>query len=196
MSPKRSLAASLAAGLDEIHDSWGWFVALGVALIILGAICLLGQVVATLATVLAFGWLLLFGGVLALIQAFRTRTWGGFFLCLLSALLRGFTGYLLVRYPLAGAVSLTLLLASFFIVGGTFRTIGASALQFPRWGWAVFSGVLSVALGIMMMLQLPVTSLWFIGLAIGIDFIVDGTSFVALGTALRGFPSGRDLVQA
>jgi uncharacterized membrane protein HdeD (DUF308 family) len=196
MSENKSIAASIAAGLDEIHDSWGWFVVLGIALIILGAACILGELTATLATVLAFGWLLLIGGVFALIQAFRTRSWSGFFLCLLSALLRGFTGYLLIRYPLAGELSLTLLLASFFIVGGMFRAIGAGALQFPRWGVAVFSGLLSVALGVMLMMQLPTSSLWFIGLAIGIDFIFDGTSFIALGTALRGVPSGRALARA
>jgi len=189
----KSVAASIAAGLDEIRNSWGWFVALGVALVVIGSVCILGEVTATLATVLTFGWLLLVGGVFALLQAFRTRTWSGFFLCLLSALLRGFTGYLLIRYPLAGELSLTLILASFFIVGGAFRAIGAGALQFPRWGWAVVSGIVSVALGVMLLTQLPVSSLWFIGLAIGVDFIFDGAAFVGLGVALHGIPSGRPL---
>ena len=192
----KSLSASIAAGLDEIHDSWGWFVALGIALIVLGIACILGAVTATLVTVLAFGWLLLAAAVLALIQAFRTRTWGGFFLCLLSALLRGVTGYLLLRYPQAGEMSLTLILASFFIVGGLFRAIGAGTLQFPQWGWAVVSGIVSVALGVMLLTQLPVSSIWFIGLAIGIDFIFDGVSFVALGTAVRSVPSSGSLARA
>jgi len=196
MSENKSIAASIAAGLDEIHDSWGWFMAFGIGLIIMGGICIAGEVTATLATVLTFGWLLLFGGVLALIQAFRMRSWSGFFLCLLSALLRGFTGYLLIRYPLAGEVSLTLILASFFVVGGMFRAIGAVALQFPRWGWAMCSGIVSVGLGIMLLTQLPVSSLWFIGLAIGIDFIFDGVSFVALANGLRHFPSGRSFASA
>ncbi|HTO60935.1 MAG TPA: HdeD family acid-resistance protein [Bradyrhizobium sp.] len=192
----KSLSSSIAAGLDEIHDSWGWFVALGIALIVLGGACILGAVTATLVTVLAFGWLLLAAAVFALIQAFRTRTWGGFFLCLLSALLRGVTGYLLLRYPLAGEMSLTLILASFFIVGGLFRAIGAGTLQFPQWGWAAFSGIVSVALGVMLLMQLPVSSIWFIGLAIGIDFIFDGVSFVALGTAVRSVPSSGSLARA
>ena len=102
---------------------------------------------------LAFGWLLLLGAVFALIQAFRTRTWSGFFLCLLSALLRGVTGYLLIRYPLAGEMSLTLILASFFIVGGTVPGDWRRRLQFPQWGWAAFSGIISVALGVMLLMQ-------------------------------------------
>ncbi len=191
MPERNSVAGPIEAGLDEIHNSWGWFVALGVALIALGGVCIVYNATATEATVLAFGWLLLVGGVFSLIQAFRTRTWSGFFLFLLSALLRGFTGYLLIRYPLAGETSLTLVLASFFVVGGVFRAVGAGTLQLPQWGWAAFSGRVSVALGGMLLMQLPTSSLLFIGLAIGIDFIFDGASFIALGAALRGVPSGR-----
>jgi uncharacterized membrane protein HdeD (DUF308 family) len=190
MSPSKSITASIAAGLEEIHSSWGWFVALGIALVVLGVVGIIYDVTATLATVLAFGWLLIVGAVASLIQAFRVHNWSGFFLYLLSALLRGFTGYLLIRYPLTGAVSLTLVLASFFIVGGTFRAIGAGALQFPQWGWAAVSGIVSIALGVMLLMQLPVSSLWFIGFAIGIEFIFDGASFIALGAALRQVPGG------
>jgi len=64
-------------------------------------------------------------------------------------------------------------------------------LQFPQWGWAMFSGLVSVALGVMLLMQLPTSSLWFIGLAIGIDFIFDGALMIALGAALRRVPSSR-----
>ncbi len=191
MSERNSIAGPIEEGLDEIHNSWGWFVALGVALIALGGVCIAYNATATEATVLIFGWLLLVGGVFALIEAFRTRTWSGFFLFLSSALLRGFTGYLLIRYPIAGETSLTLVLASFFVVGGVFRAVGAGTLQVPQWGWTAFAGLVSVALGVMLLMQLPTSSLWFIGLAIGIDFIFDGASFIALGAALRGVPSSR-----
>jgi len=196
MAGSNSIAASIAAGLDEVHRSWGWFVALGIALVVLGAVCILGNMTATLASVLAFGWLLILGAVIALIQAFRVRTWSGFFIYFLSALLRGFTGYLLIRYPIAGEYGLTLLLASFFVVTGIFRAVGAGMLQFPQWGWAVFSVIVSVALGVMLITQLPQASLWFIGLAIGIDLIFDGSWFIALGAAVRHVPSAHTLARA
>jgi uncharacterized membrane protein HdeD (DUF308 family) len=178
----------LIAGMEEIRNSWGWFLALGISLMILGAVCIVGDVTATFATVLVFGWLLLISGIVALVHAFRTMTWNGFFLSLLSALFRGFTGYLLIRYPLAGAASLTLLLASFFVVGGVFRAIGAGMMKFPRWGWSVFSGLVSLVLGVMLLTQLPISSIWFIGFAIGVDLIVDGASLIALATAIHTFP--------
>jgi uncharacterized membrane protein HdeD (DUF308 family) len=161
---------------------------LGILFIILGAVCVIGDVSATFATVLVFGWVLLFSGIFALVHAFRTHTWQGFLLSLLSALLRGFTGYLLIRYPLAGAASLTLILASFFIVGGLFRAIGSGMLKLPRWGWSVLSGIVSVVLGIMLLVQMPVSSLWFIGFAIGVDLIVDGASLIGFATALHSLP--------
>jgi uncharacterized membrane protein HdeD (DUF308 family) len=189
MFAHNSLTNSITAGLHEIHDSWGWFVALGIALIVLGVACILGEITATFATVLAFGWLLLVAAGFALVHAVRTHTWGGFLLYLLSALLRGVTGYLLIRYPLAGAVGLTLILAAFFVVGGIFRAVSAGVLRFPRWGWATFSGIVSVVLGIMLFWQQPVSSLWFIGFAIGVDLIFEGSSVMAVGIALRGTPT-------
>lgn len=182
----------ILAGLEEVRSSWGWFLVLGILLMILGAICIIGNVTATFATVLAFGWLLLISGIIALVQAFYTRNWSGFFIHLLSALFRGFTGYLLIRYPLAGAASLTLILASFFVVSGMFRAIAAGMMKFPRWGWAVFSGIVSVALGIILLAQMPLSSIWFIGFAIGVDLIFDGASLVGFGTAIHQvFPKSR-----
>jgi uncharacterized membrane protein HdeD (DUF308 family) len=179
---------TLAAGIEEVRSSWGWFLALGILFVLLGAVCVIGNVAATFTTVLLVGWMLLFSGIFALVHAFRTHTWQGFLLSLLSALLRGFTGYLLIRYPLAGAASLTLILASFFIVGGLFRSIGAGMLKFPRWGWSAVSGIVSLVLGIMLLAQMPVSSVWFIGFALGVDLIFDGTSLIGLATALRSLP--------
>jgi len=178
----------LIAGLDEVRNSWGWFLALGILLTILGAACIVYDVAATFTTVLVFGWLLLIGGVFALVQALTIGSWGGFFLYLLTALFRGFTGYLLIRNPVIGAESLTLLLGSFFIVGGLFRAIGSGMAKFPNWGWAVFSGIVSVVLGIMVIWQWPVTGIWFIGFAVGVDLIVDGVAVTSFASALHHSP--------
>ena len=181
----------LIAGIEEIRQSWGWFLSLGILLVILGIACVAFDVTATFATVLVFGWLLFISGIFALVQAFFTGSWSGFFLYLLSALFRGVTGYLLIRYPLIGAESLTLVLASFLIVGGLFRAIGFAIAKFPRWGWAVFSGVVSVVLGFMLLVQFPVSGIWFIGFAIGVDLIFDGAAVIGFATAIHQVLPGR-----
>jgi uncharacterized membrane protein HdeD (DUF308 family) len=196
MADTSTIAGSISAGLDKIHDSWGWFVVLGIALIALGVVCIMGDMTATLATVLALGWLLVIGAVVALVQAFRAYDWHGFFLYFLSALLRGVAGYVLIRYPGSGEVSITILLASLFIVGGIFRTVAASSMRFPSWGWTAFSGIVAVILGFMLIYQLPNASLWFIGFLVGVDFIFDGISLIALGTAVKKVPAGRDFARA
>ena len=58
-------------------------------------------------------------------------------------------------------------------------------LQLPRWGWSVFSGVVSVLLGFLLLAQMPVSSVWFIGFAIGIDLICDGVSLIGFATAIH-----------
>jgi len=174
--------------LGELRHSWGWVLALGIVFVVIGGICIVGDITATFATVFFFGWLLLISGIAALIHAFTAGNWRGSLLYVLSALIRGFTGYLLIRYPGAGAVSLTLVLASFFVVGGLFRTIGAGTIQFPRWGWSAFSGILSFALGVMLLIQLPVSSIWFIGFAIGVDAVFEGVSLIAFSSAVHHLP--------
>jgi uncharacterized membrane protein HdeD (DUF308 family) len=180
----------LMAGIEAVRSSWGWFLALGILLTVMGVACIIYNVTATSATVLVFGWLLLISGAFAFFQSFTIGTWSGFFLYLLSALLRGFTGYLLVRYPVIGAETLTLLLGSFFIVGGLFRAIGSGMAQFPRWGWAVFSGIVSVVLGGMVLWSMPTASVWFIGFAIGVDLICDGIAVCGFATAIHDLPKG------
>jgi uncharacterized membrane protein HdeD (DUF308 family) len=196
MASNTSFAGSLAAGLDKIHDSWGWFVTVGVAFIALGVVCIVGDVTATKVSVLTLGWLLVVGAAVALVQSFRTREWSGFFLYFATALLRGVAGYLLIRSPAIGEVVITILLASLFIVGGIFRAVGASTLRFPSWGWMAFSGAVSVLLGFMLIFLLPTASLWFIGFLIGVDFIIDGVSLIVLGMAIHHVPAGRDFARA
>ena len=130
----------LAAGYEQVRKSWGWFLAFGILLIILGGMCVAKAQTATTFSILALGWVLTISGVVWLVNAFWVFGWHGFFLYLLNALIRGVTGYLLIRHPDAGAAGVTMVLASLFIVGGLFRAAGASVIKFPRWGWTAIAG--------------------------------------------------------
>jgi uncharacterized membrane protein HdeD (DUF308 family) len=129
----------LHIGIEEVRRNWGWFLVLGILLILLGVIALCTSLLATLATVLVFGWLLTISGILEIVSSFWSRRWSGFFLHLLAGVFDIVVGLLIISHPAAIALSLTLLLAAFFIVGGVFRLVGAIVLRFPNWGWAVSS---------------------------------------------------------
>ena len=121
-----------AAGLEQVRKSWGWFFAFGILLVILGITCVGKAQTATTFSILVLGWVLAISGVVWLVNSFYAFSWHGFFLYLLNAIIRGVTGYLLIRRPDAGAEGVTRLLAAFFILGGLFRGVGASVIQFPR----------------------------------------------------------------
>ena len=184
----RSLAEVFMSGLEEIRKLWGWFLTLGILLIILGLVCIGTARTATTASMLILGWILVLSGVVWLANAFRVLGWGGFFLYFLNALIRGFIGYLLIRHPHAGAEGITLLLASLFVVGGLFRAVGASIIKFPTWTWTVFAGLCAVVLGFMLLVYWPSASSFFIGLAIGIDLLMDGAALVGFAAAIHSLP--------
>ena len=146
------------AEIAEIRKSWGWFLVIGILLMILGALCIVKAQTATAFSILVLGWILMISGVLWLINAFRTITWPIFFLYLLNALIRGGVGYLLIRHPNAGAEGVTMLLGMLFIVGGLFRAAGASVIKFPWWGWTVLAGLVSLGLGVYLLATWPAAS--------------------------------------
>jgi uncharacterized membrane protein HdeD (DUF308 family) len=94
-------------------------------------------------------------------------------------------GAMVFMHPAAGALALTLLLASLFLVGGIFRIIAAIVIRFPRWGWAVASGVITVALGVVVWTGWPLTSLWVIGTLVAIELVFRGWAWVMAGAAMR-----------
>lgn len=179
----------LAAGYEQVRKSWGWFLAFGILLIILGGMCVAKAQTATTFSILALGWVLTISGVVWLVNAFWVFGWHGFFLYLLNALIRGVTGYLLIRHPDAGAAGVTMVLASLFIVGGLFRAAGASAIKFPRWGWTAIAGLVSVFLGVYLLATWTTASTFFVGLAIGIDLVFDGAALVGFAAAIHSLPT-------
>ena len=81
-----------------------------------------------------------------------------------------------------------MVLAALFIVGGLFRGIGASVIQFPRWGCTVFSGLVSFGLGVYLLATWPAASTYFVGVVIGVDLIFDGASLVGFASAIQSLP--------
>jgi uncharacterized membrane protein HdeD (DUF308 family) len=165
---------------EYIHQHRGWFIALGAALIVLGVIAAGSSVTTTFVSMLFLSAVLLIGGVVRFVSAFSAREWTGSLLLALSGALYVVAGVLTYRHPVTAALALTLLFAALFLGVGLFRMIASLWYRFPSWGWVTLSGAISFILGLMLWNAWPASGLWFIGLCIGIDLIVEGVGWLML----------------
>jgi Uncharacterized conserved protein len=173
--------------IGDLPQKWGWLLALGIVFVILGTIGLGLSVAMTVVTILFFGVLLLIGGVVQVIEAFKHTGWKSILGHVLIAAIYLLTGIMLITEPVVGSMALTALLAAAFIITGLFRIVMGIQLKGYglNWGWLVFAGFVSLALGAMVFFQWPESALWFIGLIIAIEMIFHGWAYVMLALAVK-----------
>jgi uncharacterized membrane protein HdeD (DUF308 family) len=176
--------------LRPLRRNWGWFLALGVLLVLLGTAAIGYPIVATLATVELFGVFLLVAAGVEFVSGVWAIGWGGFFPHLLCGLLSLFLGVLLVDRPGLGAAGYTLVLAVFFVASGVLRIGHALSRRFSGRGLTLLSGAITLLLGVLIWRDFPESALWVIGTFVGIDLVFNGLSWVMLGLAARALPSG------
>jgi uncharacterized membrane protein HdeD (DUF308 family) len=153
-----------------------------------GATAVVLPPIATLAVTILFGWLFLVSGIVGLVTSFWMRHAPGFWWSLLSAVLGIVVGAMLLGSPLTGAFSLTLVLIAFFLIEGDVSIM--FALDHKRelsgqWGWMLMSGLVDLALAVMILAGLPSTAAWAIGLLVGINMIFGGTALIAMALHAR-----------
>ena len=172
--------------MSEMRGGWGWFLALGIAFLVLGAIAFFNTLAATVASVYTVAALMLIGGAAQIAHAFGVRTWSGFFWWLAAGLIYALGGLFALFNPLLASAILTLLLASALIVGGALRIIVALRER-PRrhWGWVLAAGIVTLLAGLVIALGWPVSSLWVLGMFLAVDLIFQGWALVAVALALK-----------
>jgi len=170
----------------DLSKKWGWFVALGVVLLILGGIALGNLVLATVVSVYYVGLLMLIAGVFEIIHAFSVKTWSSFFFWLLSGLLYAVAAIVTIANPLLVAGMLTLLLAAALLGSGLFRIwMGFKSRPAAGWGWIVATGVITALAGLLIAMRWPVDSLFILGLFLAVDLIFQGWSAIAFGLGVK-----------
>ncbi|MGD2055219.1 MAG: HdeD family acid-resistance protein [Gammaproteobacteria bacterium] len=170
----------------NIGKHWGWLLALGILFILLGTIGLGLSFVLTLTTVLLFGVLIAIGGVVQLVQAFRFKGWGSIFWHVLIGLLYLIAGVLIITDPVLASTVFTAMIAWILVAVGVLRLFMAVQMRGTNgWGWTLLGGLVSIALGVMILAQWPASGLWVIGLFVAIEMIVNGWSCVLIALAAR-----------
>lgn len=171
--------------VESIRSKWGWFVALGIGLLLVGALALFNLFAATLVSVLFIGALMLIGAIFHVIHAFSIRSWGGFALWLLGGLLYGAAALLILYDPVLGAAAITLTLGIVLVLGGCFRVAFAWRIRpLPGWGWLLATGILTILAGVLIALFWPQT-LWLLGLLLAIDLTFSGIANLFFGFMLK-----------
>jgi uncharacterized membrane protein HdeD (DUF308 family) len=177
--------------LANLRSSWGWLLALGIGMIVMGTIALgyACTVTLTLAATWLFGVVTMAAGIAQIVGSFSIGRWSGTLLHLLVGILYAVVGFMIFDQPAESALQLTLIIALFLMIGGIFRAITALTHRFPGWGWVLLNGVVTALLGMLIYKQWPSSGLWFIGLYIGIDLLLNGWMWVALALAVRKLPA-------
>ena len=170
----------------EVRSKWGWFVALGIAFVLLGFFAFGNLITTTIVSVFYVGALMVFGACVDIIHAFQVKSWSGFFSWMLSGLLYGAAGIITFRNPLLAASTFTLVLAFTLIASGSMRIYSGFQIR-PQsgWGWILASGIVTFAAGIVFVMGWPINTLWLLGMMLSIDLTFQGIAAIGLGLALK-----------
>ncbi|CAN5467437.1 HdeD family acid-resistance protein [soil metagenome] len=173
--------------LEVMAKNWLWFFALGIVLSILGVIAISMAALTTLFSVLFLGFLLGVGGVVIIIDAFKywQHRKNSFFISVLLGILYIAVAMTLIQSPVFASVSLTLFLGIFYVVIGLFRIISALFMRISGWGWNLFNAIISLLLGILILSNWPQSSLFIIGLFVGIDLLITGWVYIMASLAAQ-----------
>jgi uncharacterized membrane protein HdeD (DUF308 family) len=193
LPPRATAGGADAAQLQRtivtaLHQHWKLYLAEGAALVILGFIAIIIPPLATLAVTILFGWLFLVSGIIGLVTTFWMRGAPGFWWSVASGILAILAGVWLLAQPIAGALSLTVVLIAFFLIEGVASIMFAIDHRRElsgQWGWMLVSGIVDLVLSAMLLAGLPSTAVWALGLLVGINMVFGGMALIAMALHAR-----------
>ena len=195
MSTNEADLARIQSSLaHSLHAHWRLFLTEGIILLALGVLAIVVPPIATIAVEVLIGWLLALSGIVGLVATLRMRAAPGFWWSMVSAVLGIVAGIVLLRWPLSGAVSLTLILTVFLVIEGLATILYALEHKREvsgRWGVMLVSGIIDLFLAGIIFAGLPGTAAWAIGLLIGINLVFGGSALIAMAVHARNIPSTR-----
>ncbi|MCE9642245.1 MAG: DUF308 domain-containing protein [Betaproteobacteria bacterium] len=178
--------SSEVAALAQAH--WGRFLVQGALMIALGVLAAALPVFTTLAVEILIGWLLIIGGVWRVVALARSSRMPGFGWSLAMSIVAIALGAMLVAMPLAGMLTLTMLLVTYLVLEAVAKMLFALDLRRHShgWRWAFATGILDLVLAVFIFAGWPSTAAWAIGLLVAINMIFFGIALVAIALAARG----------
>jgi len=175
-----------ATWMDEAKKNSGFLIFLGIMTVIFGVVAIVSPLITGVAVAVFVGFLLLASGVARIVHALKSKQWGTGFWGTVIGVLGVAAGLLMIFRPLVGLVTMTMLIAIYFLIDGISEIIAAFKIKPDQgWGWVLFNGIIAVLLGFMIWRQWPVSGAWAIGLLVGIHILMTGWSMIILGSGAR-----------
>lgn len=164
-----------------LQTHWRLFLAEGIFFIILGLFAIVVPQFFTTAIVVFLGWILLFGGIVHISRAFVFQNMPGFGWWLFMGVLQVIIGLLFITKPVAGALTLTMLMTMFFALEGVAK-ISLALMMRPlaNWGFILFSGVTALIFALIVWFSWSESAHWLLGLFLGINMVFLGWSLVKI----------------
>lgn len=173
---------------DAVRTHWKAFLIEGIVLVVLGLIAIIVPPVASIAVTVMLGWMFLISGIAALAMTLWARQMPGFVWSLISAVLGIAAGIILLTRPAEGTLTLTVVVGIYFLAEGVATIM--YALQHrkelsDRWSWMAFSGLMDILIAFFIISGLPGSAGWAIGLLVGINLVIGGSSLIGMALAAR-----------
>ena len=177
---------NLGEALHHLKSRAGWLIGLGVVLVIAGFIALMSVVAATVVTVFWVGAMMIVGGMVEIAHGFGMKGFGRALLWVVSGALYILAGFFAIENPLLASTVLTLILSIALIVAGAVRIyLGFHLKAGQHGGWIIFSGIATALFGLIILIHWPVSSLFALGIILGVDLMVAGFTWINLGLFLK-----------
>lgn len=172
----------------QLHENRKWYLGIGILLVLFGILLLASLPFATLSVVFLFGILMMIGGILHFVAAFKIFRGGSRWLWALFGILYLVAGYYAFSTPVKTAIVLTNILAIFLIIAGVIRSVNAFILKpLIGWGWILLSGLLTLATGTIILMS-PDAPFWVLGLFLAVDILFQGVNYLTLAAAIKRIP--------
>lgn len=165
---------------------WGWILAYGIAVLLIGVLALANPIATGFATGVLIAFVLIAYGVFAIATSFSSLKGRARWIELLLGLLALAAGLATLFLPVVGALWLVWSIGAWLLVSGVLEVVSAVRFRTDR-GWRLFLGVVDVLIGLWLLMAGPVTGLAFLAVLVGLSFLLRGVFLILLALALRRF---------
>ncbi len=170
----------------EARKNAGWLIGFGVLTVIAGVFAIGAPLASGLGATIFIGVALAIGGGARIIAAFGADSFGQGALAFIGGLVGAVAGVILATRPGLGLATLTLLIGSYLLVDGIASAVLAFRVRPDQgWGWILFSGIITVLLGILLLAEWPISGTWALGTLVGVNLLFSGFAMISIGSAAR-----------